>query len=178
MQLSTGLLSGRSGFNPRGICEARVAVGLIFLLVLLFPFVIIVPQVLHINPCRHHRCCIIQATESVGKCRLQLHSHIDTHCVNVLISSAYRTPYIRFLICYESKIKRSNFPPSILLTNNIQHNIWVKTNFLYLNNKAFLHWNTLNICNWLFINYCLFVMLFSDKLFFHCFPDTYVTVCH
>jgi len=143
MQLSTGLLSGKTGFNPRGICGERVAVRLIFLLVLRFPFVIIVPQVLHIHPCRHHRCCIIQAIDSVCKCRLQLHSHIYTHCVNVLISSAYRTSYIRFLICYESKITRSNFLPSILLTNNMEHNLWVKTNFLYLHNKAFLHWNIL-----------------------------------
>jgi hypothetical protein len=177
MQLSTGLLSRRTGFNPRGICGERAAVRLIFL-VLRFPFVIIVPQVLHIHPCRHHRCCIIQAIDSVGKCRLQLHSHIDTHCVNVLISSAYRTPYITFLICYESKITRSNFPPSILLTNNIQHNLWVKQIFCIYTMKLFFIETLSKICGWLFINYCLFAMLFSDKSFFHCFPDTYVTVCH
>ena len=60
-------------------------------------------------------------------------THADTHWVNVLIYSAYRNPYIRSLICYESKITRSNLPPSMLLTNNIQNILLVKQIiYLYL----------------------------------------------
>ena len=75
----TGLLSRRPGFNPCGIGGERVAVGLVFRIVLRFSSVIIVPPVLHIHPFSHHRRCIIQAIDSVDEFRMHLHAHIQTH---------------------------------------------------------------------------------------------------